>query len=218
MHTDSSSSKLLSKQLTSQSETFPRHVNSSLPSSIAEPRIHDAVPATLTLPSCETQTLAPVAEFLGIQPSALENAFSYKTLMVKKELCTIFLHPDGAYDLAKTPTLYCLLVCSLYETQMMRVCPTRLEGRAVKMQVRRAWLGAVVARCGSGSAGARGGVWEVGVEIGEFWKRYHTPLSALGVSVPEGALRSRCTCKDSIEADVVIMGPVQGEQYLSLSS
>lgn len=68
---------------------------------------------------------------------------------------------------------------------MMRVYPTRLEGRTVKMQVRRAGLGAVVARCGSGSAGARVGVWEVGVEIGEFWKRYHTPLSALGVSVPE---------------------------------
>ncbi|KIM70696.1 hypothetical protein SCLCIDRAFT_18753 [Scleroderma citrinum Foug A] len=46
------------------------------------------------------------AYFLGIQPSALENALSYKTKMVKKELCTIFLDPDGGsnncIDLAKT--------------------------------------------------------------------------------------------------------------------
>ncbi|KAF9235746.1 hypothetical protein BU15DRAFT_77675 [Melanogaster broomeanus] len=46
-----------------------------------------------------------VAEFLGVQPSALENALSYKTEMVK-ELCTVFLDADGASDnrddLAKT--------------------------------------------------------------------------------------------------------------------
>ena len=58
-----------------------------------------------------TDTLALVADFLGIQPSALENALSYRTKMVKKELCTVFLDPDGASDnrddLAKT--LYSLL-------------------------------------------------------------------------------------------------------------
>ncbi|KAF9236812.1 hypothetical protein BU15DRAFT_49567 [Melanogaster broomeanus] len=52
-----------------------------------------------------------VAEFLGVQPSALESALSYKTEMVKKELCTVFLDADGASDnrdnLAKT--LYSLL-------------------------------------------------------------------------------------------------------------
>ncbi|KIK11953.1 hypothetical protein PISMIDRAFT_19101 [Pisolithus microcarpus 441] len=36
-------------------------------------------------------TLALVAESLGVQPSALENALSYKTKLVKKELCTVFL-------------------------------------------------------------------------------------------------------------------------------
>ena len=50
--------------------------------------------------------LTLVAYFLGIQPSALENALSYKTKMVKKELCTVFLDPDGGSnncsDLAKT--------------------------------------------------------------------------------------------------------------------
>ena len=28
-------------------------------------------------------------------------------------------------------------------------------------------------------------MWEVGVEIGEFWKRHYTPLSALGVPILE---------------------------------
>ena len=63
--------------------------------------------------------------------------------------------------------------------------PNQLEGHAVKVQVRSAGLGAVVARCGGGDAGAKGGIWEVGVEIGEFWKRYRAPLSELGISVPE---------------------------------
>lgn len=39
-----------------------------------------------------------VSEFLGVQPSALEAALSYKTKLVKKELCTVFLDPDGASD------------------------------------------------------------------------------------------------------------------------
>ena len=46
-------------------------------------------------------------------------------------------------------------------------------------------LGAVVARCGGGDAGAKGGIWEVGVEIGEFWKWYRAPLSELGISMLE---------------------------------
>ncbi|KAI6033570.1 P-loop containing nucleoside triphosphate hydrolase protein [Pisolithus microcarpus] len=56
-------------------------------------------------------TLALVAESLGVQPSALENTLSYKTKLVKKELFTVFLDSDGASDnrndLAKT--LYSLL-------------------------------------------------------------------------------------------------------------
>ncbi|KAI6130624.1 glycosyltransferase family 2 protein [Pisolithus croceorrhizus] len=69
-------------------------------------------------------TLALVAEFLGVQPSALENALSYKTKLVKKELCTVFLDPDGASDnrddLAKT--LYSLLFAWLNEHINQRLC------------------------------------------------------------------------------------------------
>ncbi|KIM66093.1 hypothetical protein SCLCIDRAFT_73274, partial [Scleroderma citrinum Foug A] len=70
---------------------------------------------------------------------------------------------------------------TLSETQMWYIfcinpndahLPNQLKGRTVKVQVRSAGLGAVVARCGGGSTGARGRMWEVGIEIGEFWKRY----------------------------------------------
>jgi chitin synthase len=58
-----------------------------------------------------------VADFLGVQPYALEAALSYKTKLLKKELCTVFLDPDGASDnrdnLAKT--LYSLLFAWLNE-------------------------------------------------------------------------------------------------------
>ncbi|KAK2462553.1 hypothetical protein APHAL10511_005523 [Amanita phalloides] len=68
--------------------------------------------------------LAIVAEFLGVQPSALEVALSYKTKLVKKELCTVFLDPDGASDnrddLAKT--LYSLLFGWLNEHINQKLC------------------------------------------------------------------------------------------------
>ncbi len=61
--------------------------------------------------------LAIVADFLGVQASDLESALSYKTKLLKKELCTVFLDPDGASDnrddLAKT--LYSLLFAWLNE-------------------------------------------------------------------------------------------------------
>ena len=63
--------------------------------------------------------------------------------------------------------------------------PNQFEGRVVKVQVRSAGLGAVVAQYSGGSIGARGRMWEVGVEIGEFWKRHCTPLSALGIPILE---------------------------------
>ena len=71
-----------------------------------------------------TDTLALVVDFLSVQPLALENVLSYRTKMVKKELCTIFLDPDGASDncddLAKT--LYSLLFAWLNKHINQRLC------------------------------------------------------------------------------------------------
>jgi len=71
-----------------------------------------------------TDVLALVAEFLGVAASVLETALSYRTKMVRKELCTVFLDPDGASDnrddLAKT--LYSLLFAWLNEHINQRLC------------------------------------------------------------------------------------------------
>ncbi|KAF7342277.1 Glycosyltransferase family 2 protein [Mycena venus] len=68
--------------------------------------------------------LSLVSDFLGVTPSSLESALSYKTRLVKKELCTVFLDPDGASDnrddLAKT--LYSLLFAWLNEHINQRLC------------------------------------------------------------------------------------------------
>lgn len=58
-----------------------------------------------------------VAEFLGVQASALEVALTYRTRLVKKELCTVFLDPDGAADNRDelAITLYSLLFTWLNE-------------------------------------------------------------------------------------------------------
>ncbi|KAG8881835.1 hypothetical protein FRB98_004105 [Tulasnella sp. 332] len=71
-----------------------------------------------------TDLLEIVAEFLGVLPTALEQVMSYKTKLVKKELCTVFLDPDGASDcrddLAKN--LYSLLFAWLNEHINQRLC------------------------------------------------------------------------------------------------
>ncbi|KAL6309476.1 glycosyltransferase family 2 protein [Sparassis latifolia] len=71
-----------------------------------------------------TDVLDIVADFLGVQPAALEAALSYRTKMLKKELCTVFLDPDGASDnrdeLAKS--LYSLLFAWLNEHINQRLC------------------------------------------------------------------------------------------------
>ena len=71
-----------------------------------------------------TDILEIVADFLGVQPSTLESALSYKTKLIKKELCTVFLDPDGASDnrddLAKT--LYSLLFAWLNQHINQHLC------------------------------------------------------------------------------------------------
>ncbi|CAK5267340.1 unnamed protein product [Mycena citricolor] len=71
-----------------------------------------------------TDVCAIVADFLGVHASALEQTLSYKTKLVKKELCTVFLDPDSAADnrddLAKT--LYGLLFAWLNEHINQRLC------------------------------------------------------------------------------------------------
>ncbi|KAF7319245.1 Glycosyltransferase family 2 protein [Mycena chlorophos] len=65
-----------------------------------------------------------VADFLGIHAQDLESSLSLKTKLVKKELCTVFLDPDGAADnrddLAKS--LYSLLFSWLNEHMNQRLC------------------------------------------------------------------------------------------------
>jgi len=71
-----------------------------------------------------TELLNLVAEFLGVTLSTLEIVFLYKTKLVKKELCTVFLNEDGTAEnrdsLAKM--LYSLLFAWINKNINQKLC------------------------------------------------------------------------------------------------
>ncbi|GAC95183.1 glycosyltransferase [Pseudozyma hubeiensis SY62] len=70
------------------------------------------------------EVLDKVAEYLGISSKSLEEALTYKTKMIRNEVCTILLDADGASDhrddLAKS--LYSLLFAWVNESLNERLC------------------------------------------------------------------------------------------------
>jgi chitin synthase len=68
--------------------------------------------------------LGIVAEFLGVSDAALSEIFSFKTVLVRKEVCTTFLDPEQAEsvrdELART--LYSLLFSWLNEHLNQKLC------------------------------------------------------------------------------------------------
>jgi chitin synthase len=70
------------------------------------------------------EVLETVAEFLGVSNAALAELFSFKTVLVRKEVCTTFLDPEQAElvrdELART--LYSLLFSWLNEHLNQKLC------------------------------------------------------------------------------------------------
>ena len=71
-----------------------------------------------------TETLNIVAEFLGVHSDTLAEIFSYKTILVRKEVCTTFLDPEQAEHVRDefARTLYSLLFSWLNEHINQKLC------------------------------------------------------------------------------------------------
>ncbi|KAF9113137.1 hypothetical protein BGX27_002130 [Mortierella sp. AM989] len=69
-------------------------------------------------------TLIFVADILGVDPNALQNTLTYKTKLIKKELCSVFLDAQGAEqqrdELAQA--LYSLLFSWIVEFFNVKLC------------------------------------------------------------------------------------------------
>ncbi|KAI8597526.1 glycosyltransferase family 2 protein [Dissophora ornata] len=69
-------------------------------------------------------TLIFVADILGVDPNALQNTLTYKTKLIKKELCSVFLDTQGAEqqrdELAQA--LYALLFSWMVEFFNVKLC------------------------------------------------------------------------------------------------
>ncbi|KAI3648403.1 hypothetical protein MP228_006257 [Amoeboaphelidium protococcarum] len=69
------------------------------------------------------EELRMVAELLGVRATDLENAMVYKTKLIKKEICTVYLDKDEAFDQRDllAQTLYSLLWSWLVESMNKRL-------------------------------------------------------------------------------------------------
>ena len=70
------------------------------------------------------EVLATVSEFLGVSHEALAELFSFKTVLMRKEICTTFLDPEQAEQVREelARTLYSLLFSWLNENINQKLC------------------------------------------------------------------------------------------------
>ncbi|KAF9916715.1 hypothetical protein BX616_003042 [Lobosporangium transversale] len=83
--------------------------------------------ATHTNDACvvrNVDTLIFVADILGVDPNALQNTLTYKTKMIKKELCSVFLDAQGAEQQRDemAQALYSLLFSWIVEYFNVKLC------------------------------------------------------------------------------------------------
>jgi len=69
-------------------------------------------------------TLIFVADFLGVDPNALQNTLTYKTKLIKNELCSVFLDVQGAEQQRDelSQALYSLLFSWIVEYFNVKLC------------------------------------------------------------------------------------------------